>query len=236
MAAEGGPYAYITQAFNLSRVFLYKWTVNFRFLTEETFLSPALAYTLLLTHVSILLIFFQTRWIAPSRSKDVFSFARSWIGSLDWDMEKRVAARLSPKYITDVMLSCMAIGMLCARSLHYQFFVYIAWGTPYLLWRGGVPFPLIYVIWAAQEWAWLTFPSIDASSMIVIGVLIVQLAAIWFGTGRAKGEVAYDEETDKNDAVQKIQKQREEAIKAAEDKAHHHHRHEKSQAEAAAPT
>ncbi|KAI4115775.1 MAG: hypothetical protein LQ338_007812, partial [Usnochroma carphineum] len=37
------PVGYLSRAFEFSRQFLYKWTVNWRFLDEKTFLSPNLA-------------------------------------------------------------------------------------------------------------------------------------------------------------------------------------------------
>lgn len=45
------PIEYITKAFELSRVFFYKWTVNFRFLPEDIFLDKRLSVFLLLCTV-----------------------------------------------------------------------------------------------------------------------------------------------------------------------------------------
>ena len=42
------PVAYLTRAFELSRVFTYKWTVNFRFLDESTFQSKPMAVLLII--------------------------------------------------------------------------------------------------------------------------------------------------------------------------------------------
>jgi alpha-1,3-mannosyltransferase len=42
------PISYLTKAFELNRVFFYEWTVNFKFLSEEIFLSKPLAIGLLL--------------------------------------------------------------------------------------------------------------------------------------------------------------------------------------------
>ena len=56
------PREYLGSAFDLSRVFLYKWTVNWRFVTEETFLSPLFAKALLVGHVSTLVAFGLFRW------------------------------------------------------------------------------------------------------------------------------------------------------------------------------
>lgn len=56
------PQSYLQNAFDLSRVFLYKWTVNWRFVDEDTFLSQAFAKSLLLGHVATLTFFGLTRW------------------------------------------------------------------------------------------------------------------------------------------------------------------------------
>lgn len=56
------PWPYVQNAFDLSRVFLYKWTVNWRFLDEQTFLSPRLAKGLLFGHVLTLIVFGLVKW------------------------------------------------------------------------------------------------------------------------------------------------------------------------------
>lgn len=55
-------HSYLQNAFDLSRVFMYKWTVNWRFLDEQTFLSPSWARGLLVGHVTILVAFGLFRW------------------------------------------------------------------------------------------------------------------------------------------------------------------------------
>lgn len=55
-------WAYLQSSFDLSRVFLYKWTVNWRFVDEETFLSSQWAKGLLVGHVSVLILFGLFRW------------------------------------------------------------------------------------------------------------------------------------------------------------------------------
>ncbi|KAG8903567.1 dolichyl-P-Man:Man(5)GlcNAc(2)-PP-dolichol alpha-1,3-mannosyltransferase, partial [Tulasnella sp. 408] len=58
------PKEYLSNAFNLSRVFLYKWTVNWRFVPEEVFLSAGFAKSLLAVHVFLLLVF-GLKWCQP---------------------------------------------------------------------------------------------------------------------------------------------------------------------------
>ena len=50
-------WAYIIGSFNLGRVFLFEWTVNWRFLPEEWFVHPGFHIGLLLVHVGMLLLF-----------------------------------------------------------------------------------------------------------------------------------------------------------------------------------
>lgn len=56
------PYSYFTNAYDLSRVFLYQWTVNWRFLKEEWFLHPTFAKILLCGHGFALVMFGLFRW------------------------------------------------------------------------------------------------------------------------------------------------------------------------------
>ena len=56
------PWEYLAGAFDFSRAFLYKWTVNWRFVPKETFLSKQFAGGLLVVHVVILIVFLLNRW------------------------------------------------------------------------------------------------------------------------------------------------------------------------------
>uniref|UniRef100_H3ATY4 Dol-P-Man:Man(5)GlcNAc(2)-PP-Dol alpha-1,3-mannosyltransferase n=1 Tax=Latimeria chalumnae TaxID=7897 RepID=H3ATY4_LATCH len=56
------PAGYLTCAFDLGRQFLFKWTVNWRFLPEEVFLNRYFHVMLLTAHLSVLLVFALYRW------------------------------------------------------------------------------------------------------------------------------------------------------------------------------
>jgi alpha-1,3-mannosyltransferase len=90
--------------------------------------------------------------------------------------------RVTPDFIMTVILAATAIGMLCARSLHYQFYAYIAWTTPFLFWKAGFHPVVQYALWVAQEWAWNVYPSTPLSSATVVGTLAVAVAGVWWGT------------------------------------------------------
>lgn len=61
------PREYLAGAFDFSRVFLYKWTANWRFIPEDTFLSKLFAKELLAAHLVILVVFLLTRWFVGLR-------------------------------------------------------------------------------------------------------------------------------------------------------------------------
>ena len=56
------PHSYLSKAFEFSRIFLLKWSVNWAFLPEGVFRSKALAACLLLAHLALLLLFAQYKW------------------------------------------------------------------------------------------------------------------------------------------------------------------------------
>ena len=59
---EKYPSEYLSRAFEFTRVFLYKWTVNWRFISEATFLSKSFSNTLLLGQLTTLVVFALYKW------------------------------------------------------------------------------------------------------------------------------------------------------------------------------
>lgn len=184
--------AYFSRAFELTRVFLYKWTVNWRFVPESTFLSPSFAITLLALHVLALAAFATTRWLRPAQTQQrdgasAFTTAARLVFLAEQqqpDQLLHAARRINPRFVLTTTLASVAVGMLCARSLHYQFYAWIAWATPFLAWRAGLHPVLQYALWAAQEWAWNVYPSSPVSSGVVVGALVVQVVGVWWGSAR----------------------------------------------------
>ncbi|KAK1227172.1 dolichyl-P-Man:Man(5)GlcNAc(2)-PP-dolichol alpha-1,3-mannosyltransferase [Marasmius sp. AFHP31] len=168
--------AYLRSSFDLSRVFLYKWTVNWRMVPEEIFLHPRWATSLLIGHVSLLLLFGISKWCNPDGGvKATISRALR---------RPAMPAGLSPvsaDFVATVFFTCNLIGVLFARSLHYQFYSWYAQQIPYLLSRTRYPVYLKIMLFVAIEYAWNTFPSTTPSSSILLLAHITLLAGIWFG-------------------------------------------------------
>lgn len=163
---------------------MYKWTVNWRFVDETTFLSPKFAIGLLGVHAALLLLFLTTKWIKPSHRSFAGFLGLIWAPPHEDSYEAgEMSLRVSPRFVLTSLLTANTIGMLCARSLHYQFYCWLAWGTPYLLWRSGFGPAWVAGLWIAQEWGWNVYPSTPVSSGVVVGVLALTVLGVWFGTG-----------------------------------------------------
>ncbi|KAK0643875.1 glycosyltransferase family 58 protein [Cercophora newfieldiana] len=177
------PWGYLGKAFEFSRQFFFKWTVNWRFVGEETFLSKRFSLALLGLHVVVLAGFITRRWLKPARKPLAALVVPLAQGKSPFTLKEQqaVARDITPQYIMTTMLTANVIGLLFARSLHYQFYSYLAWSTPFLLWRSGAHPVLQYVLWAAQEWAWNVYPSTPVSSGVVVGVLAITVGFVWFG-------------------------------------------------------
>ncbi|KID97911.1 Glycosyltransferase, ALG3, partial [Metarhizium majus ARSEF 297] len=175
---------YLGRAFELSRQFKFEWTVNWRMMGEELFLSKQFATVLLVLHALVLLIFVTSRWLQPARRSLVSLMSPMLRGRSPFTPaeELAVSSRVTPDYIMTTVLSANVVGLLFARSLHYQFYAYLAWATPYLLWKAWPYTPVVYLLWAVQEAAWNTFPSTDLSSTTVVNVLLITVVLVYFGT------------------------------------------------------
>ncbi len=176
-------WGYLSRAFELSRQFLFKWTVNWRCVGEALFLSRKFAIALLVLHASTLVLFATTRWLKPTGKSplQLLTPMLALKSPFTEQEEREVLRSATPQYILTTILSANLIGLLFARSLHYQFYAYLAWSTPYLLWRSGLHPVLQFALWVCQEWAWNVYPSTTASSATVVGVLAATVILVLVG-------------------------------------------------------
>jgi len=163
------PLEYLVGAFNLGRVFMFKWTVNWRFIPEEVFVSRAFHIALLAIHLLLLA-----------------AFAKHW-----WNSLKRYAGdkkRLAQK-VEDLLVplfTCNFIGVACARSLHYQFYVWYYHQLHLLCWvaRPHRWNSLWLLVLGMIELSWNTYPSTEGSSLALhashLAILLgIAANAIW---------------------------------------------------------
>ncbi|KAM3718691.1 Dol-P-Man:Man(5)GlcNAc(2)-PP-Dol alpha-1,3-mannosyltransferase [Dirofilaria immitis] len=121
------PFSYLRGSFNLGRVFLFKWTVNWRFLSEEIFLDYRFHILLLTAHI-ILLFFAGYLW---------FRRYGGYIHILSTLRYNKLS--LNANEMLKALFIANLIGICVARSLHYQFYSWYFHTLPYLLFA-GLPF------------------------------------------------------------------------------------------------
>jgi len=175
------PRAYFQNAFDLSRVFMYKWTVNWRFLDEQTFLSRSWARGLLVGHVTVLVAFGLFRWCRSDGGVAVV--LRRGFSS---PMLSPSLSPVSADYVATVLMTSNLIGILFARSLHYQFYSWYYQHLPFLGQRTKYPLPLQLLIMVGIEYAWNVFPSTSLSSGILLASNCALVIGIWFGYAEGK--------------------------------------------------
>ena len=118
------PVSYLRKAFELDRVFFYQWTVNWKMLSPEFFVSKPWAVFLLACHLGTLAAL-AVRWIQHYR--------QSTEGRLSSPTTSPLV--LSPVYIIHTMLVSNFVGIVFARTLHYQF--YVSETTSPCFWRAS---------------------------------------------------------------------------------------------------
>lgn len=178
--------SYISNAFDFGRQFMYKWTVNFRFVPEETFNSTCFHKTLLIIHIFLLLFFLFTKWVTPRViSKSIPQFINDAVHISTETLETGniiLDRACGPRYIVGVLASCNLIGIICARSLHYQFLSWYAWTYPYLIGSANTNIVIGVALWTIHEWCWNVYPSTVVSSLALVTCNLIVLGIYWFSS------------------------------------------------------
>lgn len=201
---------YINNAFNFKRKFLYEWTVNWRFVGEEMFTSDKFATTLLVGHVSVLLLFIFSRFLSKritgkllsSLIKDAFKLS-STISSKNLLIDYRQG----PKLIMLILSTTNVIGVLFSRSLHYQFLSWYCWQLPFLIYLGNLNILLGVCVWFLHEYCWNVFPSTTFSSATLVSILCFILfrvwnnREVWYETNKIEKNERTDTKLEKGDEV-----------------------------------
>lgn len=189
--------SYLANAFDFKRKFLYEWTVNWRFLSEDIFNSSTFHHLLLFIHGALLLVFIFTKWASPYCSgkstkaliTDLFKVFHPTI-SPNHVINNPTRA---PVYVVGVLASCNLIGVICSRSLHYQFLSWYSWSFPYLLYLSNFPWYLSIFIFMAHEWCWNVFPSTKLSSGILLSINLFVVVGYYFNSRGKCDDVVEDD-------------------------------------------
>ncbi|KAM3347025.1 hypothetical protein ACQJBY_021168 [Aegilops geniculata] len=175
------PVEYISRAFNLGRVFIHFWSVNFKFVPEKYFVSKELAIGLLIFHLSTLMVFAHYKWF--KHEGGLFHFVHSRFRDAT-SIQQLIACKprqsiLSKEHIVTVMFVGNFIGIVCARSLHYQFYSWYFYSLPFLLWRTQFPTVVRIILFVVVELCWNVYPSTSYSSLLLLSVHLFILFGLW---------------------------------------------------------
>ncbi|XP_014205863.1 lethal(2)neighbour of Tid protein [Copidosoma floridanum] len=156
------PIAYIKGAFNLARIFEFKWTVNWRFLTEELFVNSYFHFGLLALHV-LALIYFAPQWFKYLNSYKKLKTVQKDISS-QFDKKTNVDMSTASQLFVLPLFMANFIGLTFSRSLHYQFYIWYYHTLPYITWCCNYRTATKLVIIGLIELCWNTYPSTVFSS------------------------------------------------------------------------
>eukprot|EP01104_Vermistella_antarctica_P006209 TRINITY_DN16931_c0_g1_i1.p1 TRINITY_DN16931_c0_g1~~TRINITY_DN16931_c0_g1_i1.p1 ORF type:complete len:423 (+),score=90.65 TRINITY_DN16931_c0_g1_i1:228-1496(+) len=178
-------WGYMVGSFNFGRQFFHIWTVNLKFVPEEIFLSKPLATSLLAAQLLCLFVFAAKKWTQ--------SEGGLWRAVREW----KEKPALSAEHIVAVMFTSNFIGIVFARSLHYQFYVWYWHTLPFLLWKTALPVPVRLVLLAAVEWVWNVYPSNSTSSITLQVCHLVLLVSLLLSP-KVEASREVEEENDLN--------------------------------------
>lgn len=178
------PVEYISRAFNLGRVFIHFWSVNFKFVPEPVFVSKPFAISLLVIHLGLLAAFAHKKWC--KHEGGLLKLLHSvYVATLSCFPLKQLYAygstskTLTAEYIITTMFVGNFIGIVCARSLHYQFYSWYFFSLPYLLWKTPFPTLMRLALFVVVECCWNIYPSNCYSSAILLCIHLVILWGLW---------------------------------------------------------
>ncbi|RZB49000.1 Dol-P-Man:Man(5)GlcNAc(2)-PP-Dol alpha-1,3-mannosyltransferase isoform B [Glycine soja] len=86
---------------------------------------------------------------------------------------------LNKEHIVTTMFVGNFIGIVCARSLHYQFYSWYFYSLPYLLWRTNYPTLLRLILFVGVELCWNIYPSNSLSSVLLLCLHLIILLGLW---------------------------------------------------------
>jgi len=148
------PKSYLLGAFNFSREFEWKWTVNWRMLGENIFYNKFFQSSLLILHFAVLLYFFFQKWMKITL----------------WDAEKMAIT----------IFSSNLIGITFSRTLHYQFLTWYHHTLPAIVFLTGLDVKQGLLILGVIEMCWNVYPSSFSSSLALLLAHVVLLGKLAF--------------------------------------------------------
>ena len=152
------PINYISKAFQFNRQFLFQWTVNWRFISENIFNDRTFHISLFTILMALLSALYYFKW-SSNKFTPLINFSRISPKG-DFPMEIR-------SHILFVLFSCNFCGIVTSRTIHFQFYVWYFHTLHFLIWKGRFPIALGLCLLGLVELSYKIFPSTWWSSGIL---------------------------------------------------------------------
>lgn len=170
------PIPYIARSFDLGRVFMHKWTVNFKFVPESIFVSKPFSLALLFMTV-LAFALFAIKWIREIRiqladRKEKSSSIVAIIGAS--------GTSLNADFVIFTIFMSNFIGVVFARSLHYQFYCWYFHTIPYLVYKSSLHGVVAIAVMGGIEYAFNVYPATTISSAVLQMCHLTLLFALLF--------------------------------------------------------
>jgi alpha-1,3-mannosyltransferase len=213
------PAQYLGRAFEFGRQFQQQWSVNLQFLPPAVFAARHTALLLLGLHLALLAG--ARRWmgrhhvhatVAVSHSRDAGFAHTRWLrregglvpllrGGLRRLTGAPPALRaLTPEHVAAVMFEANFVGIVAARSLHFQFYSWCVcclpihypsrelragwpgrrygFTLPFMVWRTRLPTALKLLLLAGIEACWNVYPPTAATSVALAACHVLLVVAL----------------------------------------------------------
>ena len=152
------PINYINRAFQFNRQFLYQWTVNWRFLSEDIFHDRTFHIALLTLLILLLSALYYFKW-SSDKFTPLFDFRRV---SPEGGLPREIRS-----HILFVLFSSNFCGIVTSRTIHFQFYVWYFHTLHFLIWNRRYPVVLGICLLGLIELSYKIFPSTWWSSGIL---------------------------------------------------------------------
>lgn len=169
------PVSYLTKAFEFSREFLYEWSVNWRFVPENAFRSGYFATALVGAHLGLLLLISHVKWCRSAGGLQRLILQR---------LQSNICVpHVASKHIVMILFTGNFIGIVCARTLHFQFYSWYFHMLPFLLWQTSLRTPVRLLLLLCVECVWNVFPTTMAASAALFTCHCILLTGLWQTSG-----------------------------------------------------
>eukprot|EP00922_Rhytidocystis_sp_ex-Travisia-forbesii_P025943 GHVS01038038.1.p1 GENE.GHVS01038038.1~~GHVS01038038.1.p1 ORF type:complete len:798 (+),score=140.04 GHVS01038038.1:214-2607(+) len=185
------PVAYVHRSFELTRSFQHQWTVNWAFVPQPLFDSPVWKLVLLSLHLLVLFAFCRRIWLpkvlrqkpkgggVETRGVEVAG-GSSVVATSQAGSSSSVVFTLSVDDMLYILYTCNFIGIIFARSLHYQFYCWYFHTLPFLLLcTKKIPGVCVCTLLVLIEVCWNVYPPNQHLSFLLL-LLHLSLLVILF--------------------------------------------------------